>query len=83
MRNSRYKVIQGGCMSIQGGIRWSAVNIRMYSEWSVYKGVGMCIRMWVRDIRRGKEGGRRGESGPYVTRHCDFPKRTQKFRRRA
>ena len=25
------------------------------------------------------QGGRRGESGGYVTRHCDFPKRTQKF----
>jgi len=46
MRDTQYKVIQVGCMSIQGGIRWSAVNIRVYSEWSVYKGVGMDIRMY-------------------------------------
>ena len=78
MRNIRYKDIQGGCMNIQGGIRWSAVNIRMYSERSLYKDMGMSIRKAVRDIRMGKEGGRRRVGG-YVTRHCDFPNGHRNF----
>ena len=67
-------------MSIQGGIRWSAVNIRMYSERSMYKDVCMSIRMWVRDIRKGKEGGRkerrvgwlRNPALRFSNRHRDF-----------
>ena len=78
MRNIRYKDIQGGCMNIQGGIRWSAVNIRMYSERSLYKDMGMSIRKAVRDIRMGKEGGRRRVGG-LRNPALRFSKRTQEF----
>ena len=37
-----------------------------------------CIMVECVMVRCTKEGGG-GASGGYVTRHCDFPKRTQKF----
>ena len=55
----------------QGTVYQGTVYHGMVYQGTVYQGMvyhGMVY-----------QGGRRGESGGYVTRHCDFPKRTQEF----